>query len=292
MRSRTHTQVKIRAEQAVPGPASGCRCPRLTCRHRVPAGLSLPIPSHRRRESASRAQRLPLCCSARGPAGPRARMHACRRMDETWTAGIQTEASMGPIASPLDTARIPIVSRRLMDEASIGHQGRTVCIRRYRHTLCTVYGYIYTCAHARAQVEHCRLYPSISSPCPPLRTRAPSILTLHFASRSARPSMSALTMSTWPYTEAVQSGVHPSCRRYAEEERNTAKHSVAAVLHCVVALSNMIMHGRLRRSYIRGPSSRRRGAASSRAAEAECRVREQHHIARHSNTRMGLVPRQ
>jgi hypothetical protein len=42
------------------------------------------------------------------------------------------------------------------------------------------------------------------------------------------------------------------------------------------------LRGRLRRSYIRGPSARRRGAASSRAAEAECRVREQGHIARHS----------
>jgi hypothetical protein len=62
----------------------------------------------------------------------RARMHACRRMHEAWTAGIESEASMGPKAY---TARIPIASRRLTDEASIGHQGRTVCIRLYRHTL-------------------------------------------------------------------------------------------------------------------------------------------------------------
>ena len=132
----------------------------------------------------------------------------------------------------------------------------------------------------------------IATPCPPLRTRAPSILTLSFASRSARPSMSALTMSTRPLYEAFQSGVRPSCRRDAEEERNTASHSAAAVLHYVVALFYMIMHGRLRRSYIRGPSSRRRGAASSRAAEAEWREREQQHIARYANPRMGPVQRQ
>ena len=84
----------------------------------------------------------------------RARMHACRRRDEAWTAGIQSEASMGPQAY---TTHIPIASRRLTDEASIGHQGRTVCIRLYRHTLCTVYGYIYTSTHKRT-AAHIRLY--------------------------------------------------------------------------------------------------------------------------------------
>jgi hypothetical protein len=43
----------------------------------------------------------------------------------------------------------------------------------------------------------------IDTPCPPLRMRAPSILTLLFASRSARRSMSALTVSTWPFLEAA-----------------------------------------------------------------------------------------
>jgi hypothetical protein len=134
-------------------------------------------------------------------------------------------------------------------------------------------------AHAQVEIK--------AEHCPPLRMRAPSILTLSFASRSARPSMSALTISTWPFLEAAMSGIHPFCRRDAEEERNTASHSAAAVLHCVVALFNTIMHGRLRRSFIRGPSARRRGAASSRAAETEWRVREQHHIARHSQPSHG-----
>jgi hypothetical protein len=128
----------------------------------------------------------------------------------------------------------------------------------------------------------------IATPCPPLRTRAPSILTLSFASRSARPSMSAFTVSAWPLLEAVRSGVRPSCRRDAEEERNMALHSAAAVLHYVVAFFNMTLHGRLRRGYIRGPSARRRGAASSRAAEAE---RESSIISYDTpHPRMGPVP--
>jgi hypothetical protein len=146
---------------------------------------------------------------------------------------------------------------------------------------CTdTFGRMHSRAHTQVEVK--------AEHCPPLRMRAPSILTLHFA--SARPSMSALTVSAWPLIEEAMSGVHPACRRGAEEERNTAKHSAAAVLHYVVALSNMIMHGRLRRICIRGPSPRRRGAASFSTAEAEWRVREQQHIARHYNASIGPVP--
>jgi hypothetical protein len=141
--TRAHTQVKIRAEQAMPGTSSGCRCPRLTSRDRAPAALSLPIPSHRRRERERIS--CPEAATVLQRPRARARMHACRRRDEAWTAGIQSEASMGPQAY---TTHIPIASRRLTDEASVGHQGRTVCIRLYRHTLCTVYGYINTCAQA------------------------------------------------------------------------------------------------------------------------------------------------
>jgi hypothetical protein len=168
--TRAQTQVKIRAEQAPPGTSSGRRCPRLTCRDRAPAGLSLSIPSHPWRE---RAHLVPTRGrhSAAAPAGPRPHVR------------VQTHA-------------------RGADS---------------RHTDRGVDG---TTGGALPSISLC-----IATPCRPLRTRAPFILTLFFASRSARPSMSALTMSTWPWLEAAQSGVHPSCRRDAQEESAT-KHRI------------------------------------------------------------------
>jgi hypothetical protein len=280
-RARTHTG----EDQS--GAGSGCRCPRLTSRHRAPAGLSSDFVPSKERESAHLVPRGCHCAAA--PAGPRphARVQTQGRDVDSRHRKRGVDGATG-IHRPYPNS-VAQTHGRGVDRASGAHRLYPSVSPHPVHSV-RIHIYMRSRAHtggALPSVSVC-----IATPCPTLRMRAPSILTLHFASRSARPSMSALTMSAWPSYEAVQSGVHPSCRRDAEEERNTASHSAAAVLHYVALFFNTIMHGRLRRSFIRGPSPRRRGAASSRAAEAEWRVREQHHIARHSNARMGPVPRQ